>query len=264
MEVKESLLVKELEARKKALVVDPSNLYVKEAKLLMEAAAADDLKIIKDLNLDSSIIEAEKATGICLERQKLDNTYDGLVFSYEEIKQLAIDYRLRFLQTSYYKGKLDVEVFGKVKDFCKKHDVQTAHDKDRFFILGPAECFQLQNRPKPEPRNIDPLLFYRIGDRNGDNHYKLIHKWGNDFSIWRYATSFCKRSGWHSTFHWFFMIAFILATFMISTGVNVFGSLIFSVFMGFVISFGVHWGGESRESFGDRRFQDAKWNTNWK
>jgi len=48
----------------------------------------------------------------------------------------------------------------------------------RFFIAAPAESFALQPRP------IDPLLFCQLGD----DLFYLVHKWGNDISVFRRLT----------------------------------------------------------------------------
>lgn len=96
------------------------------------------------------------------------------------IKQLAIEYKLKFLSSRYFSGHMDVEVLSKIKEFAKNTNTEIdPHTlSSRFFILAPVECFHLNQRERPKPVPVDPLIFYMIGD----NHYRLIHKWGSDFS----------------------------------------------------------------------------------
>lgn len=92
------------------------------------------------------------------------------IYHIDTIKAICIDYRLRFLDTKYFKGKLPHEAISKVKQLEKNHDIEIKG----FKIIAPSKLFKLENAD-------DPLLFAPIG--NG--YYYLIHKWGNDLSPFR-------------------------------------------------------------------------------
>ena len=86
------------------------------------------------------------------------------------IKEIAIDYRLRFLNSTYYKGTLPQEALHKIKNMERIHQTVL----NGFKIMAPSKLFKLKNAD-------DPLLFVPMGN----NYYYLIHKWGNDLHPFR-------------------------------------------------------------------------------
>lgn len=95
------------------------------------------------------------------------------VFHKSQIKKLCTKYRLRFLPVSRYKGAIDKGLISKVSNFEIAYDVSC--DKKSCYIAAPKSSFRLEARPK------DPLFFYEINEE----YYYLIHKWGNDLSLFR-------------------------------------------------------------------------------
>ena len=89
----------------------------------------------------------------------------GKIYHIDQIKKICIDYRLRFLDSKYFKGKIPQEAFSKIKQLEKKHGIVVKG----FKIIAPSKLFKLDDKD-------DPLLFAPIG--NG--YFYLIHKWGND------------------------------------------------------------------------------------
>ena len=87
------------------------------------------------------------------------------VYHLDQIKKICIDYRLRFLSSKYFKGKIPAEALLRIKALEKEHNTQLKG----FRIIAPSKLFKLENAD-------DPLLFAPIGN----NYYYLIHKWGND------------------------------------------------------------------------------------
>lgn len=88
------------------------------------------------------------------------------VYSLNEIKNICVAYRLRFLDASLFKGDIPAEALSKIKSIQKEQATELTGYK----IIAPAPMFHLQERDK------DPLLFANLG--NG--FYYLIHKWGTD------------------------------------------------------------------------------------
>lgn len=89
------------------------------------------------------------------------------IYHINDIKAICIDYRLRFLDSKYFKADLPYEAVSKIKQLEKDHDTVLKG----FKIVAPSKLFKLENYD-------DPLLFAPIG--NG--YFYLIHKWGNDLS----------------------------------------------------------------------------------
>ena len=87
------------------------------------------------------------------------------IFHLDQIKKICIDYRLRFLDSKYFKGDIPQEGISKIKALEKEHGISI----DGFKIIAPSKLFRLEDKD-------DPLLFAPIG--NG--YFYLIHRWGND------------------------------------------------------------------------------------
>jgi len=87
------------------------------------------------------------------------------IFHLNTIRQICIDYRLRFLDSKYFKGEIPEEAISKINALEKIHDTEL---KD-FKIIAPSKLFRLKDKD-------DPLLLAPIGN----DYYYLIHKWGND------------------------------------------------------------------------------------
>lgn len=87
------------------------------------------------------------------------------VYNISHIKKICVDYRLRFLDTKYFKGNYPRKAISEIKKLEKEHQIQI----QGFKIVAPSKVFKLQNAD-------DPLLFAPIGN----DYFYLIHKWGND------------------------------------------------------------------------------------
>ena len=92
------------------------------------------------------------------------------IFHIDQIKNICINYRLRFLDTKYFKGQIPAEAISKIKRLEKEHNTEIKGYK----IIAPSKLFKLEDKD-------DPLLFAPIG--NG--YYYLVHKWGNDLNSLR-------------------------------------------------------------------------------
>jgi len=124
-------------------------------------------KILENLDNEMSRIENNLSKGSRIETNAFD--FDLLessqIYHLEEIKNICIDYRLRFLDTKYFKGEIPVEGISKIKSLEREHNIELKG----FKIIAPSKLFKLEDKD-------DPLLFAPIG--NG--YFYLIHQWGND------------------------------------------------------------------------------------
>lgn len=103
------------------------------------------------------------------------------IFSIDDIKAICIQYRLRFLDSKYFKmEELPYEAIVAVKELEKHLGEEVHHIK----IMGAPRFFKL------EDRNKDPLLFARIDEAN----YYLIHKWGKDMAWYNKIIAYPFRS----------------------------------------------------------------------
>ena len=94
-----------------------------------------------------------------------DRLETNRIFHRDTIKKICIDYRLRFLDFTFFKGDIPVEATEIVQALEQEHNTELRHLK----IVAPSKLFKLKN-------SDDPLLFVPMGNQ----YYYLIHKWGND------------------------------------------------------------------------------------
>lgn len=99
-----------------------------------------------------------------------DKLESNNIFHVSHIRNICVDYRLRFLDLNRFKGTIPDEAHDKINSLEKLHQTQI---KD-FKIMAPSKLFKLDSTD-------DPLLFAPLGN----NYYYLLHKWGNDMSPMR-------------------------------------------------------------------------------
>jgi len=97
----------------------------------------------------------------------LDLLETNKIFHLVQIREVCVDYRLRFLDSTFFKQGIPEEAISKIHALEKSHDTTL----EGFKIMAPTKAFQLLSYD-------DPLLFAPIGN----DYYYLIHKWGNDIT----------------------------------------------------------------------------------
>ena len=172
-----------------------------ELKQLSRQRKADDDKFLSDspqgieyLKHRDSKTEMLKHFGTAVVIKEIDDRLKNLVamkekfgdnysnfYTIEDIKNLCIKYRLRFLPSKLFKGNIDGEVLEKMQAFEDSDMFRTKIHKEGsqnetyYYIVAPSKSFELQKKPK------DPLLFCYAGD----GLWYLVCKWGNDLSFTR-------------------------------------------------------------------------------
>ena len=148
-------------------------LISKRSKFKSETTILDEVKSI----LNQNKIEREQIENNLKSKSSTianDFDFDLLetenIFHIDQIKTIAINYRLRFLDSHLFKNEIPEEAISKIRVLEKNHQTTL----QGFKIIAPSKTFQLENYD-------DPLLFAPIGN----NYYYLIHKWGNDLSRYR-------------------------------------------------------------------------------
>ena len=87
------------------------------------------------------------------------------IYHLDQIREVCIQYRLRFLDIKYFKNDLPESAYQAIQDIETNHGTVLAD----FKVMAPSVLFRLE-------RKDDPLLFVPMGN----NYYYLVHKWGND------------------------------------------------------------------------------------
>lgn len=107
----------------------------------------------------------QKSMPVAANAFEFDLLETGRIYHLNQIREICIDYRLRFLDSKYFKSEIPAETVSRVKNLEKAHGIELKG----FKILAPSKLFKLEDKD-------DPILFAPIG--NG--YFYLIHKWGND------------------------------------------------------------------------------------
>lgn len=130
--------------------------------------------ILKDIDVQHDRIKQSIAggKGALTNNFNFDLLESDSIFHISDIKNICIDYRLRFLDSRYFKGEIPSEGISKIKSLEKEHNLELKG----FKIIAPSKLFKLEDKD-------DPLLFAPIG--NG--YFYLIHQWGNDLHPLRKA-----------------------------------------------------------------------------
>jgi hypothetical protein len=87
------------------------------------------------------------------------------IFHLSDIEKLCIEYRLRFLDSKFFKGEIPYETLVRIKAIESAQQMTLKG----FKIVAPSKLFKLENAD-------DPLMFAPMGN----DYFYLIHKWGND------------------------------------------------------------------------------------
>lgn len=244
---------------------DPIN----EVKLLLAGDATEDARILRGLSNNSQFNRIERIRGEQLELENLENGYAGKVYKHHQIKKLAIDYHLRFLQSRLYTGSFDVEVAAKIKEFA--NETNTSIDDytlgRNFYVLAPPQMFELKDEKYVAKKQLDPAIFYKIDEE----HYRLVHKWGNDFTIFRLLEGFRFMSWWkHQWFNTVMVlpiVAFIMGYLFGPSNVGNHPILVgmLTLFLSFAFSyFRWGWGKHDEGNAIDGFFSPQSWNSDRK
>lgn len=119
------------------------------------------------------------------------------LFSEQAIRQLAVEYRLRFLYAQLFKGEIPNHAISSLRKLERTCGVKF-HGA---MILAPSEMFELENCED------DPLMFVRLGNHT----WYLVDQWGGEISPWRKLKFFPYRN--KATFALtVFTLAFFVAT----------------------------------------------------
>lgn len=159
------------------MIFENTNIEQILSKLKDKERAEEHILSEVQLILDSQTSSEDKITEALGSSKAIDTNdfvFDLLetdrIYHIDQIKKICIDYRLRFLDSRYFKGQIPQKAFDKIKQMELEHNIEMKG----FKIMAPSKLFKLEDKD-------DPLLFAPIG--NG--YFYLIHKWGNDLSPFR-------------------------------------------------------------------------------
>ena len=112
----------------------------------------------------------------------IDRLVTECIYHLDTIRDICIDYRLRFLDLKYFKNDLPQEAFDKIAALEIEHDTTLTG----FKVMAPSKLFRLKNTD-------DPLLFVPLGN----DYFYLIHQWGDDLHPFRKALMWPFKNIWN-------------------------------------------------------------------
>ena len=156
--------IKELLEKEKLDFKEQSEHLVEEALEILNETYYEDLIISESVKSKTPIETTQEFVN-------QNNLEEQLVYSSEIIENICIKYRLRFLDSDLFLGKIPYEANIKLKSIRKS----TGLEFKNFKILAPESQFKLKNSHE------DPILFAQINK----HQYYLIHKWGDDMKWYK-------------------------------------------------------------------------------
>ena len=150
----------------------------------------------------STVYELNLISDFDFNLDKLDNKN---IFHISDIKKTCIDYRLRFLNSKFFKGDFPNSTLKKIELFKKQHRSNILDLK----VMAPSKLFKLKNAD-------DPLLFCSLGN----DYFYLIDKWGNDLSFFRKISMWPFKS--LTNILLFLIVSSVFATLIIPKGIFVY------------------------------------------
>jgi hypothetical protein len=157
------------------------------------------LNLLPKTNLEEVLIKTRAKRPTVVDPSSFDQILDSLhikiqnnfdfdqlethrIYHEDEIRDVCIQYRLRFLDLKYYKSDLPESAHQAIAKIEKDHDTVLAD----FKLMAPSVLFRLK-------RQDDPLLFVPLGNK----YYYLVHKWGNDLHPLRKLMMWPFRNIWN-------------------------------------------------------------------
>lgn len=132
-----------------------------ETKRILANQLFSDKKILEHLGkyIDSFALIDEE----CVDKES--------VYTPAEIKKVAVNYRLKFLDSKHYKGEIPYEAILKIKQL----NTQFGKELGEFKILAPYQAYSKKETTE------QALLFVKTNHEN----YFLLHQWGEELSSTR-------------------------------------------------------------------------------
>jgi hypothetical protein len=158
-------------------MISKTNIETQLFKIRSKRITEDDLLI----EIQNIFSENKKEREHILQKLKGNRSNDNNSFNIElldsqqifhcnDIKKTCVNYRLRFLDSHFFKGDFPEEAISKIRALENQHQTKLHN----FKVMAPAKRLKLENAD-------DPLLFVPIGN----DYFYLIHKWGNDLHPFR-------------------------------------------------------------------------------
>lgn len=249
---------------------------VDHSRLLAAEKVKNQKEILRHYNWDEDIQEIEHKKGQRIDRQAEEEAYQSDVFYLEEIKQICMDFNMKFRPANelvFFDQNQKYEITPVIEEFCRqlKYD-NGGKDYDRFYALAIAEDFASKEERKAgkKAKSKTPrLMMFYLTDKKKKT-FIHVNTWGSTkFPVTRYVQAWAVRNPINAFVGrtvLFSSILFVLGCLFTSS--PLFGIWAGAVGVGAVISaitvlLQLQRSAESRKNYGksDYVFINESWNT---
>lgn len=136
---------------------------LKQAKDILDEDHSIEGRILAELNAGKRVEESTDVNMDLLDKNR--------IYTKNQIKELCLTYRLRFVNSNMFKNDIPQETVFKIKAEEKKLNTTFKNLK----IIAPKRTLELGDC------DGDPLLFASLGN----NEFYLLDQWGDDLNAWR-------------------------------------------------------------------------------
>ena len=211
-------------------------------RLLQAESINNQRKILEEYEWDQDLKEISDGRGKNLDRETEETAFKDRVYYEEEIKEVAMDFNLRFLPVKnmlWQNTDFKYELVKKIEEYCGKlrNSSGLDYESDRFYALAIAEDFEIEGQTKPKSKEPRLILFYETDKDKGT--FVQVQTWGStQYTSARYIQSWGMQrpaNAWISRgVYWtgglFFLNCLIFPW-------SLLGLILFSGLLGFGISF---------------------------
>ncbi len=158
---------------------------IKKNVLLLEETSQVERELLREAGLSGMFDKIDKQEAVRLTRIKKQEEFNTKLYTLEEIKDLCIKYRLRFLHSKEFHGKIDPKLGKKLVEYLKERNVVGSLNGEantNLFILAKKRDFNFEQKENLKP--VNPILFYQVDTKEG-KMYSVVTKWGRSFGIER-------------------------------------------------------------------------------
>lgn len=141
-------------------------LFLNQAKALLN----------EDARTDAQALSQIRESNGTLNELQIDRLDPSRVIHIDDIERLCVTYRLRFLDSKYFKGDIPQVALARVRRLQNDHQAELKG----FKIIAPSGLFRLED-PNKDPMLLVPLT---------EDRFYLVHKWGNDMKWYRKLISY--------------------------------------------------------------------------
>jgi hypothetical protein len=132
-----------------------------EVRAILNEAVQEEQRILHELNNGSTSLGIPSPDALQADR----------IFHIDAIRELCIEYRLRFLPSDRFKGEIPHAALAELR----RIERGAGHDIGGHHVVAPSSLFRLD-----DPQ-ADPMLFVPVTA----DHWYLVHRWGNDMKWYR-------------------------------------------------------------------------------